>query len=256
MLRVRVIPCLQLRQDSLVKTVRFRRPAYIGDPVNTVRIFNELEVDELAFLDIRASIEGRGPNLAILREIADECFMPLSYGGGIGDLATAERILQIGFEKLILNSAPLANPRLITELASCFGSQAIIVAIDVKRTLFQRLRVTGRSGTEVHDMTAVRWAQEAERLGAGEILLTSIDREGTWQGFDVALTSQVTHAVTVPVIAHGGAGGIEHIRAVVHEGGASAVALGSLVVYQGRQSGVLVNFPDKLALTRALEGAA
>ena len=254
MLRARVIPCLQLRHDSLVKTVRFRKPAYIGDPVNTVRIFNELEVDELAFVDIRASLEGRGPNFAILREIADECFMPLSYGGGISDVTTAERILQTGFEKLILNSAALENPRLITELASRFGSRAIIVAIDVRRTLFQRLRVAGRSGTEVHDMTAVHWAQEVARLGAGEILLTSIDREGTWQGFDVALTSQVSHAVNVPVIAHGGAGGIDHIRSVVHEGGASAVAVGSLVVYQGRQSGVLVNFPDKSRLTRALEG--
>jgi cyclase len=256
MLRVRVIPCLQLRQDSLVKTVRFRRPAYIGDPVNTVRIFNELEVDELAFVDIRASAQGRGPNFAVLREIADECFMPLSYGGGVSDLATAERILHIGFEKLILNTAALANPPLITELATRFGSQAIIVAIDVKRTVLQRLRVTAKSGTEVHGRSPVSWAQEAERLGAGEILLTSVDREGTWQGFDVALTAQVARAVTVPVIAHGGAGGIEHIRAVVHEGGASAVALGSLVVYQGRQSGVLVNFPDRVALARALESAA
>src|SRR5579863_2533328 len=146
-LRVRVIPCLLLREGGLVKTVRYRRPAYVGDPINTVRIFNELEVDELAFLDITASLEQRAPDLRILQEIADECFMPLSYGGGIRDVATAEQILQIGFEKLILNSAPFANPQLITELARRFGSQAVIVAIDVTRGLLGSYQVVSHSAT-------------------------------------------------------------------------------------------------------------
>lgn len=252
MLRVRVIPCLLLRQGTLVKTVRFRDPAYIGDPINTVRIFNELEVDELAFLDIGASVEQRAPDLGVLQQIADECFMPLSYGGGIRDLVTAERILQIGFEKVIINSAACDNPALITELARRFGSQAVIGAIDVRRTLLGGYRVSSRSATREHPRPAVEWAQELERRGAGELLLTSVEREGTWQGLDLQLTARVADAVGIPVIAHGGAGNIEHIRAAVHGGHASAVALGSLVVYQAQGRGVLVNFPDKAALARAL----
>jgi cyclase len=254
-LRVRVIPCLLLRQGSLVKTVRFRNPAYIGDPINTVRIFNELEVDELAFLDITASVEERAPDLGVLREIADECFMPLSYGGGIRDVATAERILATCFEKVIVNSAACENPQLVTELARRFGSQAVIVSIDVTRSLFGSYKVVSQSATQAQPAEPVAWAQEAERRGAGEILLTSVEREGTWQGFDVALTARVTAAVGIPVIAHGGAGSVAHIGEVVHSGGASAVALGSLVVYQNRGMGVLVNFPDKVALERALAGA-
>lgn len=255
MLRIRVIPCLLLRQGSLVKTVRFRDPAYIGDPLNTVRIFNELEVDELAFLDIGASLEQRAPDLGMLQQIADECFMPLAYGGGIRDLATAERILQIGFEKVIVNSAACEHPELITELARRFGSQAVIVAIDVRRSLLGGYRVTSRSATRVHPHPAVEWAQELERRGAGEILLTSVEREGTWQGLDLQLTARVADAVGIPVIAHGGAGSIGHISAAVHAGHASAVALGSLVVYQNPGMGVLVNFPDKAALARALAEA-
>ena len=254
MLRVRVIPCLLLRAGSLVKTVRFRNPVYIGDPINTVRIFNELEVDELAFLDITASVEDRAPDLDVLREIADECFMPLSYGGGIRDVATAERILAIGFEKVIVNSAACENPHLITELARRFGSQAIIAAIDVDRGFLGGYRVTSRSANRAHKPQPVEWAKEVERRGAGEILLTSVEREGTWRGFDVPLTARVAAAVGIPVIAHGGAGSIEHIRSAVHDAHASAVALGSLVVYQNPGMGVLVNFPDKSALERSLAG--
>jgi cyclase len=254
-LRVRVIPCLLLKQGSLVKTVRFRRPAYIGDPINTVRIFNELEVDELAFLDITASVQDQVPDLGILQEIADECFMPLAYGGGIRDVETAERILQIGFEKLILNSAPFDNPRLITDLALRFGSQAVIISIDVTKRVLGGYRVVSRSATRVQAARPVEWAREVERLGAGEILLTSVEREGTWRGFDVQLTASVAEAVNIPVIAHGGAGSIEHIREAVRSGGASAVALGSLVVYQNQGMGVLVNFPDKSSLASALADA-
>jgi imidazole glycerol-phosphate synthase subunit HisF len=256
MLRVRVIPCLLLKAGSLVKTVRFRRPAYIGDPVNTVRIFNELEVDELAFLDIAASVEERPPDLEALRRIADECFMPLAYGGGIRDVATAERILQIGFEKLIVNSAAFDDPPLITELARRFGSQAVIASIDVGRPVFGGYRVMSRSATRTQRVAPVEWARQVERLGAGEILLTSVEREGTWGGFDVALTARISRAVGIPVIAHGGAGSIADIGAAVADGGASAVALGSMVVYQNKGMGVLVNFPDKAALARALTAAA
>jgi cyclase len=233
--------------------VCFKDPAYIGDPVNTVRIFNELEVDELTFLDITASKEGRGPNLRILEEIADECFMPLSYGGGIDSLSTAEKIFQIGFEKVVINTASFQNPQLISDLAKHFGSQSVIVAIDVKKgAWWSKYDVTSRSGTVNQKRPPVEWAREVESLGAGEILLTSIDREGTWKGFDVELTEQVARIVSIPVIANGGAGRLEHIRDVVKTGRASAVALGSMVVFQRRGLGVLVNFPDKNELRQML----
>jgi cyclase len=253
MLRTRIIPCLLLRNESLVKTVRFGKYGYIGDPLNTCRIFNELEVDELAFLDVTASREKREPNFKILQEISNECFMPLSYGGGIRNIATAEKVLSIGFEKIILNTYPFENPEIISELARAFGSQSVIVAIDVRRGAWGRYRVFSLAGTVNRKRDPVDWAKEVERLGAGEILLTAINREGTWQGFDIELTSQVADAVTIPVIAHGGAGSIGHIGEVVKIGNASAVALGSMVVYQAKGLGVLVNFPDRISLERAIQ---
>jgi imidazole glycerol-phosphate synthase subunit HisF len=252
MLRTRVIPCLLLRNTSLVKTVRFGKFGYIGDPTNTCRIFNELEVDELAFLDITASRENREPNYAILQEIANECFMPLTYGGGIRSCKTAEHIFQIGFEKVILNTHPFSNPDTITDLAKAFGSQSVIIAIDVRKNFLGKYQVCGLSGTENRKRHPVEWAREAQDRGAGEILLTAIDQEGTWKGFDIELTAQVSQAVSIPVIAHGGAGTVTHIGDVVKKGRASAVALGSMVVYQQKDMGVLVNFPDKEALTAAL----
>lgn len=254
MLRTRVIPVLLLREASLVKTVRFGGFTYVGDPCNTVRIFNELEVDELALLDISATRQRQPPNLALLADIADECFMPLAYGGGIRTFAAAQSILRLGFEKLIINTYAEENPSFISELAGHFGSQAVIASIDVARARWtQRAQVRTCGGTRNTRRDPVSWAREAEARGAGEILLTSIDREGTWQGFDLELVRTVADAVRVPVIAHGGAGSLEHIAQVVGEAGASAVALGSLVVFQKRGCGVLVNFPDPVQLARSLE---
>lgn len=252
MLKTRIIPCLQLIDESLVKAIKFNKYGYIGDPINTVRIFNELEVDELAFLDIRASMEKRKPNLRILREIADECFMPLSYGGGITDFETGKKILSIGFEKLILNTAAVKNKKLVTQLAEHFGNQCVVASIDVKKNFFGTYQIFTTDGREKTNLDPVAWAQELEQLGAGEILLTAIDREGTWSGFDVELTQKISEAVSVPVIANGGAGNIMHIEAVVKQGGASAVALGSMVVYQKKGMGVLVNFPDREQLHKLL----
>lgn len=252
MLKVRIIPCLLLRNESLVKTVQFNKFGYIGDPANTCRIFNELEVDELAFLDITASREKRAPNFKVLQEIANECFMPLSYGGGIRDIRTAEKIFQTGFEKIILNTYPFENQRIITDLANAFGSQSVIVAIDVKKSILGAYHVYSLSGTVNQKQHPVEWAKEVEMRGAGEILLTSIDREGTWKGFDLNLTASVTQAVKIPVIANGGAGSLQHIGDVIKKGHASAVALGSMVVYQGKDHGVLVNFPDKEELEKAI----
>ena len=255
MLRTRVIPALLLRDESLVKTVRFGKFTYVGDPCNTVRIFNELEVDELVFLDITATTEQRTPNLELLADIANECFMPLGYGGGIRSVEQAQAILRIGFEKIVVNSHAVENPDFITQLSRRFGSQAVIVSIDVKRSALGRHHVYTRAGTRNEHLDPVEWAQRAEALGAGEILLTSIDREGTWAGFDVELVRSVTTAVRIPVIAHGGAGRLSDIRTAVVQGGASAVALGSMVVFQKKGMGVLVNFPDAAQLEAVLEPA-
>lgn len=251
MLRIRIIPALLLRNESLVKTLRFSRFTYVGDPCNTVRIFNELEVDELIFLDITATLERRSPNLKVLTDIANECFMPLGYGGGITTLADAKTVFDIGFEKVAVNSHALEDPPLISRLAEQYGSQAVIASIDVKKDFWGRQRVRTRSGKKNSGRDPVAWARELEALGAGEILLTSIDREGTWSGCDLELVKSVTDAVNIPVIAHGGAGTVDHIGEVVQRAGASAVALGSMVVFQKKGMGVLVNFPDKNRLYEA-----
>lgn len=243
MLRTRVIPVLLLRDQSLVKTTRFRRTNYIGDPCNTVRIFNELEVDELIFLDIRATPEGNGPNLKILKDIANECFMPLGYGGGIHNIETAKAVFDIGFEKIVVNSAALKRPELIYDLAQHYGSQAIVAAIDVSNDWRGRHRVYQHCKNKTLRKDPAQWARELQEMGAGEILLTSIEREGTWTGFDINLVRCVSDAVTIPVIAHGGAGDQSHILSVIRDGNASAVGLGSMVVYQKKNCGVLVNFP-------------
>jgi cyclase len=253
MLRARMIPALLLREESLVKTARFGRFTYVGDPCNTVRIFNELEVDELVFLDILATPSGRPPNLALLADIAKECFMPLGYGGGIRSVADAQSVLRLGFEKIIVNTEAAENPALITELAAHFGSQAVIVSIDVLPDLRRRYRVRTRCGRHNTRRDPVEWAREAEARGAGEILLTAIHREGTWRGFDLELVTSVTTAVRIPVIAHGGAGTLHHIEQAVGEAGASAVALGSMVVFQKQGCGVLVNFPDPEQLAARLD---
>ena len=254
MLRPRVIPTLLLRDESLVKTVMFGRFQYIGDPTNTVRIFNELEVDELVFLDITATVDGREPNVRLLAQIADECFMPLGYGGGVRTFAQAQAILGIGFEKVVVNSHAVADPSFVTSLADHFGSQAVVASIDVKRDRRGQPTVWTRSGTVDTGREPVGWARELELLGAGEILLTAIDREGTWAGYDLDLVREVSAAVRVPLIANGGAGSVEHIGEAIRTGGASAAAVGSMVVFQKQGMGVLVSFPSPTDLDRAMAG--
>jgi imidazole glycerol-phosphate synthase subunit HisF len=252
MLRTRVIPALLLHGRSLVKTKRFKKYQYIGDPANTVRIFNELEVDELCFLDIKAARTRSDPNFDVLRDIATECFMPLSYGGGVDSLETAKRVFDIGFEKIILNTSAYSNPSLITEIATNYGSQAVVVSMDVKKRLWKGMHLVAQGGTCWQDTPPVDWACRVEEMGAGELLLTSVDREGTWNGFDIPLIKEINTAVSIPVIAHGGAAGPIDIAKAVHVGGVSAVALGASVVFQKKGMGVLVNFPSPKILTDIL----
>ena len=251
-LRTRIIPALLLRNESLVKTFKFNNFTYVGDPCNTVCIFNELEVDELLFLDIIATREGRSPNLKLLADIANECFMPLAYGGGIKSLEQAKSVFEIGFEKVAINTSAVDNPGLISQIAHHFGSQAVVVSIDVKSNFWRKPTVRTKAGCFNTGLNPVSWAKEVENRGAGEILLTSMDREGTWAGFDLELVKRVSDSVSIPVIAHGGAGSVGDIRKVVEIGHASAVALGSMVVFQKKGMGVLVNFPDKELLSRII----
>lgn len=253
MLRTRVIPLLLLYNNNLVKTVKFGKFSYIGDPVNSVRIFNEFEVDELIFLDIAASRERKNPNFNLLHEIANECFMPLSYGGGITNLDHAKKIFDTGFEKISINTSSIEKPELITQIANQYGSQAIIVSLDVKKNFFGKKTIRTLSGKKNSKKNPIDWAKEVENRGAGEILLTSIDNEGTWKGYDVDIVKQITSNVSIPVIAHGGAGNIDHIKEVVKNAKASAVALGSMIVFQKEGMGVLLNFPDKNKIERSLK---
>lgn len=252
MLRTRVIPCLLLKNESLVKTVKFKEYNYIGDPINTVRIFNELEVDELMFLDIFASKENRKINFQVLQDIANECFMPLSYGGNIKSLDDAKRIFEIGFEKVVINSNAFNNLKLIENIATYFGVQSVVGSIDVKKTFFGTKRIYSHHGKEKQNVEIIAWSKQLENAGIGELLITSIDKEGSWEGYDIELLKWVTQNVQVPVIANGGCGNIEHISEAVKSANVSACAVGSMVVYQKKDMGVLVNFPNKELLKKIL----
>jgi cyclase len=252
MLTTRVMPCLLVQDGALVKTVQFKNPSYVGDPVNAIRIYNEKEVDELILLDIGATSEGRGPLFSMLKDVASECFMPLCYGGGIRSLEDIGQIVSIGIEKVAINSYALERPGFIKEASAAFGSQSIIVAVDVRRTLWGKYHVVSRGGRKVEKGDPVDVARTMEEAGAGELLLTSVDRDGTWSGYDIDLIRRVTSAVGIPVIACGGAGRTEDFGKAVKEGGASAAAAGSMVVYQKKGMGVLINYPGRDEIAEAL----
>lgn len=251
MLRTRVIPILLLRDRGLVKTVKFQNPTYIGDPINAVRIFNDKEVDELVFLDITATIENHPPQFDLIHDIATECFMPFGYGGGVHDINTAQKLLKIGSEKVVLNSAAL-DLKFIEEAAEIFGSQSVVISIDAKRQRGGKYRVFTHSGTVKTKKSPYEFAKEVEAAGAGEIFLNSIDRDGTMEGYDLELLLQVTDAVSIPVVAAGGAGHLKHFQEAIEKGGASAVAAGSMFVFHGSHRAVLINYPTQEELKRYL----
>ena len=246
MLRPRIIPCLLLKGESLVKTVKFKKYNYIGDPVNTVRIFNELEVDELIILDIFASRGDKNVNFKILKDIANECFMPLSYGGNIKSLNDAKKIFSIGFEKVVVNSNSFNNLQLIESISNHFGAQSVVGSIDVKESFFNGYKIYSHHGKVKQNDDVITWAKKLEDSGVGELLITSIDREGSWSGYDINLIESINKVVQVPIIANGGCGSVQHIEGVVKKTNVSACAVGSLVVYQKKGMGVLVSFPKSL----------
>jgi cyclase len=242
MINHRIVVSLSLLNNGLVKTTRFKNPKYVGDPINAIRIFNEKEVDELMLLDITASKENREPNFEMIEQIAGECFMPLAYGGGVRTVEQAQRIYALGVEKICLQTSALENPGLVTELAQRFGSQSVMVSVDVKRNWMGKPQLYSSAKASSLGSDWVERTQQLVKAGAGEVLLNAVDKDGTLQGPDLPLIEQLSQAINVPLIAVGGVGSMGDIKAAVNAG-ASAVAAGAFFVYHGPHRAVLITYP-------------
>lgn len=243
-----MIPILLLKDDGLVKTVKFKNPTYVGDPINAARIFNDSEVDELIILDISEKTQTQGPAFEKLEQLASECFMPVCYGGGLRTLDQVTRLISLGVEKVAFNTALVENADLIRQASKIYGASSIVASIDVRKKLLGRMDVVTHAGTKGTGQDPVTLAKMAEDLGAGEILLTSVDAEGGREGYDLSLVRSVVDAVRIPVVAHGGAGKLADVREVIKTAGASAAAAGSLFVFHGKLRGVLINYPTQQEL--------
>ena len=249
MKRIRVIPALLIHNNGLVKSVKFKDYKYVGDPINAVRIFNEKEVDELAIIDIDASRENRQPDLSRISEIVSEAFMPVAYGGGITSVDQVKRILSVGVEKVILNRSAFKNPSLITEVARQFGSQSVVVSIDYKRNFFGKPGVYIENGKTATGLNPVDFAKQMEEAGAGEILLNSIERDGSFEGYDLEMIEKIAHAINIPMIAVGGASSLSDFKRAI-QFGASAVSAGSFFIFQRPHRAVLISYPSQQDLEK------
>ena len=248
MLRPRLIPTLLLKGRGLVKGIGFQNHTYVGDPVNTVQIFNTKQVDEIVFLDITATLENRLPPLDLIQSVSDQCLIPFTVGGGICTVDAAKQILASGAEKVVLGTSAFERPELIREIADQFGSQAVVVSVDYKKGFLGRLQTYIRGGFEKLDMNPLQAAKQAVKFGAGEILLNCIDRDGRREGYDIQTLKNLTDVLPVPVIACGGAGTHDDLHAALHEGRAAAAAAGSLFVHHGSRRAVLIQFPNEKEL--------
>lgn len=246
MLYPRIIPCLLVQNGGLVKTVRFGQPKYVGDPINAVRIFNEKEVDELIVADIDATAQEREPNYSLIANLAVECRMPLCYAGGVKTSEQVERIISLGVEKVAISSAAIKTPELITEASRRVGSQSIVVVLDVKKTgLLRRYELFTHNGSRATGLHPVAFAKQAEALGAGEILVNSIDHDGEMKGYDLELIEQIRNAVSLPITSLGGAGSLADIEDLIRRHGVIGAAAGSLFVFKGKYRAVLINYPNR-----------
>jgi len=247
--RVRVIPTLTLDNEKLVKTIQFKKPNYIGDPINAVKIFNEKEVDEVVLLDITASKQKREPNYNKIEEIASEAFMPFAYGGGIKNLNQIEKLFKLGIEKVVLNSVLANDINLISSAAKIFGSQSIVASIDIKKNLFGKHAAYAVSGTQKIKTSLFDFIKQIEEKGAGELFINSIDLDGTYSGYNTVTLKEISSHVNIPIVACGGARNITDFLTAI-QAGASAVAAGSIFVYQGAQKGILINYPTQEKLQK------
>lgn len=244
MFRPRIIPVLLLQGKGLVKSIRFKDPRYIGDPINAVKIFNDLNADELVFLDILASKENRSISLDFVSKVGEEANMPFAVGGGISDLNQIQEIIRAGAEKVIINTQAVLNSNFIRDAANTFGSSTIVVCIDVKTNIFGKYELMYKNGSKKSKTNIIEYAQKVQEYGAGEIIIQSVDRDGTYQGYDLELINMISKAVTIPVVALGGAQDYKNLRDPYLYANASAVAGGSLFVYHGPKNAVLINYPN------------
>lgn len=245
MFRPRIIPVLLLKNLALVKSVKFKKHKYIGDPINAVRIFNDLKADELVFLDIGASRNNQLISLDFVKNVGEEARMPFAVGGGIRSAEDIKTLINAGAEKVVINTHAARNPDFIREASDAFGSSTIVVCIDVKKTLFGAQRTWILNGSKSTEYTPVEFAQLMEKNGAGELIIQSIDKDGTMEGYDIELVRSISTSVNLPVVALGGAGKKEDLEEAYRNGHANGLAAGSLFVYQSKKRGVLVNYPDK-----------
>ena len=248
----RIIPVLLLKGKGLVKTIRFKEPKYIGDPINAVKIFNDLKADELIFLDITATKEGRSVSVDLVKDIGDEAFMPFGVGGGIHNIEQIENLLKAGAEKVAINSEATLKPKLIEEAARVFGSQSIVICLDIKKSLFGKYECWIKSGTKNTGKDPIAQAKIAENYGAGELMINSIDQDGVMKGYDIKLINSIADIVSIPVVACGGAGNLEHLREGYLAGNAHALAAGSMFVFHGPRRAVLINYPTKVEMKKLL----
>lgn len=244
MLYPRIIPCLLVKNKGLVKTVKFKDPKYVGDPINAVKIFNEKEVDELTVLDIDASAENREPDYKMIENLAVECRMPLCYGGGIKTVGQAQKISGLGVEKIAISSAAIANPILINEIAQKIGNQSVVIVLDVKKEKDGNYRIFTNNGQKKSDQSLANFVVELKKLGAGEIVINSIDNDGLMQGYDFELVSIVRNLVNLPLAVLGGAGSLEEVTKLIGKYGIIGAAAGSLFVFKGIYRAVLINYPN------------
>jgi imidazole glycerol-phosphate synthase subunit HisF len=241
----RIIPCVLYSNGGLVKTIQFKSPNYIGDPINSLKLFNDKGVDELLFIDIDASKKNTPPDLKLVGEIASECFMPLTYGGGVKDLQTIEKLLKLGVEKIAINSAFISDNSLCQSAVKEFGSSTIIGSIDVKKNIFGKYKVFDHRKGKTTNNNPIQYARQLEERGVGEIFLNNVDCEGTMKGFDLNLIKMISDVVNVPIIPCGGAGSLSDVASVFKQINTTAVAAGSIFVYTGKYNAVLINFPNE-----------
>jgi cyclase len=246
MLRPRIIPSLLIQDNGLVKTVNFKNPKYVGDPINAVKIFNEKAVDELAVFDIDATVLGKEPNYSLIERLANQSMMPLCYGGGVKTVEQAQRIFSYGIEKIALSSAVIGNPNLITQIADRVGGQSVIVVLDVKRKLLGGYEVYTHNGRNSTGINPFKFVVEAQKLGAGEIIINSIDKDGLMKGYDMELIDKIRERITLPLTVLGGAGSLNDVEKVIDRHGVIGVAAGSLFVFKGPYKAVLINYPTQI----------
>jgi cyclase len=250
MLRPRIIPSLLLHDKGLVKTVNFKSPKYVGDPINAVRIFNEKEVDELAFFDIDASVLNQEPDYGLIEKLANQSRMPLCYGGGVKTVEQAQRIFSLGIEKIALSSAVIQNPNLISQIADRVGSQSVIVVLDVKKKLLGGYEIYTHNGKKNTGINPIKFAKEVEGLGAGELIINSIDQDGVMKGYDMNLIDKIAESISIPLTVLGGGSSLSDIEKVIDKHGVIGVAAGSLFVFKGPYKAVLINYPTQIEKNR------